>query len=357
LGGAASALSRMTASLIPIRNLYYLLCYAWNKLDQGGIVDVERLESNDLADLFAHVLVRGVEHLFRRGVEQGYAELTDDVAGVRGRIQILPTARRFLVQHGKTACAFDELSIDTPANRILKATMQLLAQAPGLDRGLRDRLHVNAGVFAGVTPIRVRAKHFHLIQIHSNNQFYRFLLSVCELVHGAWLVNQQSGESRFRDFLRDEQRMAYVFQDFVLNFYRLERPDLRVRRENIRWKAASETDQTLSLLPGMETDISIRKGTERLIIDTKYYQETLSSRFGTPKVRSSNLYQLLGYLTNAEQAPGENLQGMLLYPTVNRHLLLKYTIQGFPVTIATVDLGQDWREIRRQLNSLVGMGR
>ena len=30
----------MTAPRIPIQNLYYLLCYAWNRLPQNKLVDV-----------------------------------------------------------------------------------------------------------------------------------------------------------------------------------------------------------------------------------------------------------------------------------------------------------------------------
>lgn len=44
---------------IPIQNIYYLLCYAWDKLEEKEIVDVEPLDSTSLADLFARVLING----------------------------------------------------------------------------------------------------------------------------------------------------------------------------------------------------------------------------------------------------------------------------------------------------------
>ena len=61
----------MDAPRIPIQNLYYLLCYAWNHLKQGEMVDVSNVPSTELVDLFAVVLCQGVEHLARRGLEQG----------------------------------------------------------------------------------------------------------------------------------------------------------------------------------------------------------------------------------------------------------------------------------------------
>ena len=59
------------AEPIPIRNIYYLLCYAWNRLDEGAIVDVSGVDTTELADLFATVLIGGVHHLTRRGLDQG----------------------------------------------------------------------------------------------------------------------------------------------------------------------------------------------------------------------------------------------------------------------------------------------
>ena len=78
------------------------------------------------------------------------------------------------------------------------------------------------------------------MQLTGNNRLYRFLLNICELVHGAWLVTEEKGSYRFRSFVRDEKRMALVFQYFVYNSLRVERRDLTIFRENINWNARSE---------------------------------------------------------------------------------------------------------------------
>ena len=56
--------------------------------------------------------------------------------------------------------------------------------------------------------------------------------------YGSWLIDETEGIDRFKNFLEDEREMAYVFQQFVYNFLKIERPDLRVRRENILWKVS-----------------------------------------------------------------------------------------------------------------------
>lgn len=47
-------------------------------------------------------------------------------------------------------------------------------------------------------------------------------------------IDQSEGRYRFRDFFRNEKKMALVFQYFVFNFLRAERKDLRVFREDTR---------------------------------------------------------------------------------------------------------------------------
>ena len=56
---------------IPIQNIYYLLCYAWDKLAERDIVDVQPIDQTTLTDLFAQVLINGTHHLVKRGFDRG----------------------------------------------------------------------------------------------------------------------------------------------------------------------------------------------------------------------------------------------------------------------------------------------
>jgi 5-methylcytosine-specific restriction enzyme subunit McrC len=338
---------------IPIQNLYYLLCYAWNHLEQGRIVDVSRIPSTELVDLFALVLSEGVAHLARRGLEQGYKVKEDDLAGVRGRIGLLESSRKFLLQHGRAHCRFDELGSDTLANRIVKATLRDLLACDALDHDLKARTRAVLRLFRAVEDVPVSTQLFRQVQLHSNNRFYRFLLHVCELIHEGWLVDQVTGQKKFRDFDRDERKMARVFEEFLYNFLRIHRVGTDVRREQIGWRASSSTDPGLALLPRMVTDISLRQPGSRLIIDAKYYQETLSDYYDAAKLHSQNIYQLLSYVGNAQPDEGEQIEGMLIYPCVAHTLREDYVIQGHPIHIRTLDLNQTWHAIESELMAIV----
>src|ERR1017187_4639091 len=60
---------RNWAVKIPIQNIYYLLCYAWDKLAEKDVVAVEDIPTTTLADLFARVLINGTNHLLKRGFD------------------------------------------------------------------------------------------------------------------------------------------------------------------------------------------------------------------------------------------------------------------------------------------------
>ena len=289
-------------------------------------------------------------------MDQSYISQEEEIAGVRGRINIGVTVRRMLVSHGRTYCEFDELQVDTLPNRILRATVRRLLKAPKLDAGLRLKLRGVDRELGGISVIPLTKQLFRTVQLHGNNRFYRFLLSICELVLDMSLVDEAEGEYKFRDFIRDEKAMARLFESFIFNFYRTERPDLDIRKERIYWQASSGSDPELRFLPTMETDISVRDKphTKTLIIDAKFYKETFQSYYDKQTVHSANLYQIFSYLSNLEarDGPDADADGMLLYPVVEKSVRLKYDLEGHNVQIRTLNLAADWQDIRQELLSL-----
>jgi 5-methylcytosine-specific restriction enzyme subunit McrC len=313
------------------------------------------VESTELADLFARVLVSGTNHILRRGLNREYEAYEDDLAFIRGRIDVAYSARKHLLQQGKAHCVFDELSINTLPNRLIKSSVKYLSSVPTLDNSLRKQLRVLYRELGGIDDIKLDRLAFRRVQLRRDAGFYKFLLSICELIVGSWLIDEATGKYQFRDFLKDPKQMARLYENFILNFFRIERPDLDVRKEKIRWVASSENDSALLYLPIMETDISVRDGKRTLIIDAKYYQETFSSYYDSESIHSANLYQLFSYLKNLEIRGGADVTatGMLLYPVVNRRVRLNYEIQGHRVSICTIDLGQNWEQLRFEMLSLI----
>jgi len=345
------------SSPIPIQNIYYLLIYSWKSLAEGEITDVSNLESNELVDLFASVLHGGINHLLRRGLDQNYRAHQEEIAGVRGRINIGITARRMLISHGRAYCEFDELSVDTLPNKILLSTVQQLLKAPNLDKDLGKKLKGVSRTLGGISTIPLTKLAFRKVQLHGNNRAYRFLLNICELVLDMSILDEEAGTYKFRDFIRNEKQMARLFENFVFNFYKTHRADLSIRRERIYWQANSSSDPELRFLPTMKTDISVRSklAEKTLIIDAKFYKETFQKYYDSETIHSANLYQIFSYLKNLEArgGPDASADGMLLYPVIDRSVRLTYDLPRHSNQICTLNLAADWKEIHRELLELV----
>lgn len=343
------------ATRIPLKNIYYLLVYAWDRLPEGDLIDISAVDSTELADLFAAVLIGGLQHLLRRGLEQSYCPVASELAGIRGRVQFSTTTRRMLTRHGRTFCEFDELSVDTRSNQILLATVRRLARSPDLDPGLRDKLRKLSTSLRAISTCDLNKRAFRTVQLHNNNGFYKFLLHLCELILESSIPTEDPGTYRFRDFDRDPSQMARLFEKFILNFCQRECPAATTKSERIRWTAGSSDDPKLEFLPLMQTDISLRRPGRTLIIDAKYYQDTLHRNRESETIHSAHLYQMFSYLKNLEARGGQDAsaEGMLLYPVVGSALRLRYEIGGHTLRVCTLNLARDWKSIRQELLELV----
>ena len=343
---------------IPIQNIYYLLCYAWNKLEERDIVDVSGIESTNLYDLFAKVLINGLSHLFKRGLDRGYVVHAEDTRCLSGKISFGPTLKRNLLSKAQIHCEYDELSHNVLHNQLLKATLRLLVFVEAIDTSLKNDLVGLYRRLHGIEDIELTYSKFSRVQLHQNNAFYDFLLKICTLVYDNLLVSEDPGKSKFRDFLQDERKMAYLFEEFVRNFCKIETHNCTVSREDIFWEATPLDDHSAAYLPKMTTDISITRNGSKAVIDTKYYRKALEKHYDQEKIHSTHLYQLHAYLTNlaAKGGVNRNCSGVLLYPTVDRDIQLNYILHGrHKIMIRTLNLNQDWQLIHKDLIEILEM--
>ncbi|HSW29776.1 MAG TPA: hypothetical protein VLH75_09880 [Longimicrobiales bacterium] len=343
---------------IPIANVYYLLCYAWGHAEERDVVslgDVGRFER--FHDLFGKVLAQGTFQLLHRGLDRGYREIQDDVAGIRGKLEVSEMVKRALRSRGRAACLYEELSHDVLHNQILRSTLRDLLGVPDLDQEVRAQVRTAFRRMDGVNIIRVTRQAFRQVQLDRNRRVYRFLLAVCALIHERLLVDQADGRVLFRDFRDDDQRMWKLFEAFVTEFYRKEQTTYRVASQRkIPWHDASAAvEGDLARIPAMWADVVLESRERRIILDAKFYETALDGPFGARKLRSVNLYQLLAYLRNrqAREPVGPPHEGVLLYPVVEEPLAVEVRLEGFRIRARGVDLAQEWTRIHQDMLDVV----
>jgi len=337
---------------IPIRNVYYLLSYAWDILEEAEELGLELENLPRVTDLLTMLLVRGTQRLLRRGMDRGYKPRTDVLTTLRGRIDFGTSARRLLLLQAKAQCDFEEFLPDLLHNQILKTTLHALSGCPEVAIRQRAEIHAVLRRLDGISRIDLKKSTFAQVSLHRNNAHYRLLMHICEFVHDNFLVNEQDGQRSFRDFLRDEPQMAKLFESFIANYYRKETDWAVTTQERIPWDSPTPND----LLPEMHADAVLRGSGRVVIVECKFYKEMLQANpWGAhSKFRSDHLYQLGAYLANLHAAqPVPKPEGLLVYPAITNGLLEDLSLSGMHVRICTLNLAEPWESVASQLNSIL----
>lgn len=342
---------------IPVQNLYHLLTYAWDQLEEAEQINVTAEPADTLLDLLARVLVQGTTHVLKRGLARDYLPQQELTGRLRGKLLLSDSIRQQTLPTARAWCAFDEFSHDILVNRLLKSAIHHLLTAPKLATSLRQdlrALYVRLGDVALVPAPDVHL--YEQVRLYRHTAHYRLLLSICRLVHEEVLLTQEAGDHLFRDFTGSDKRMATLFEQFVRNFYRQRQTHYKVQAEQLQWAVKAVDSQAEAVLPKMKTDISLTAASEKIIIDCKYYRKALKPHYNKEKLISGNLYQLYTYLEHARrQKPERRLRGLLLYPVVQQPLHFEYALTGTTdwLEVATINLGQHWIGVEKDLLALL----
>ena len=340
---------------IPAQTLYYVLCYAWERLDRARAVpqDVADTPGYDLPqNLLASLLCDSFARVRRRGLDRGYLEHSEETRRPRGKINLAATVQRALRARARVAVRYEELTANVLQNRLVKTTMLRLAALPKgeLDEGLRSKLARSARLMPDVADVALRDELFRRVRIHRNNADYGFLLSVCRLLSGRLFAEGKPGVVRFREFDADDPEMGRLFEAFVRGFLSLERRELGVqpRHKAISW-SARVLDGGPSI-PPMEADLFVPAGSGRSVIVECKCEKDPFDRGGTT-LKSRHLHQLWAYLTNYAGTRSEKPRplGVLLYATVGRRFDWEYELPGYPLKVRSLDLGNGWPVLRQDL--------
>lgn len=338
--------------MIPVRNIYYMLSYAFKALKGQGYKRIATEKFAHTTDLCAAILVRGVSLQLKRGLLKNYVSSTEELACPRGKIEITQSIQNRNIMRRQLICTYDEFTEDMYMNQIIKTTMELLLHAD-ISVQWKKELRKQLVFFTHVKTLDVHKIQWK-ISFNRNNQSYQMLIAVCYLVVKGLLQSQSQGTVKMMDFL-DEQHMYHLYEKFILEYYRQEFPQIKANASQIAWQL---DDGDKEFLPIMQSDIMLTYQDRTLIIDAKYYQHSLQEQFGHLTAYSNHLYQIFTYVKNKEESlqgkPHKRVAGMLLYAQTSSEGAFEknYKMSGNAISIKTLDLSQEFSVIRSQLDAI-----
>jgi 5-methylcytosine-specific restriction enzyme subunit McrC len=335
-----------------IGNVYYMLAYAFRshslRIDIGGHRDIGSEPFANLHELFAEIIIRGMRRQLKRGLPKGYKSECEELANLRGKIDIQSSIRRQTQVKHRLICEFDEFTEDTQGNRIIKCAITHLLKTSDILNGIdrKRSLKFLHSYLGNVADVHVR--YLTKSPQRTGGAEYVMLVNICRFLLGGLLMNTESGHKMLA-WLTDKD-MHKLYELFLLEYFKRHHPEFTASSSEITW----DSEDISSNMPNMQSDVYLSYEGKTLIIDAKFYRRTMADHFGKKIYHSHNLYQIFTYVKNEDKTKSGNVSGMLLYAKTDEAITpdSDSTIGGNKISVKTLDLSGKFEVIRSQLEMI-----
>jgi len=337
-----------------IKNIYYMLSYAFQVLKQSNYESVAAEDFENMQDLFAAILAKGVAKQLKQGLYREYVTQQEVLSVMRGKLNMPQTIKQRIQRKQKLACEFDELSENNLFNQILKTTLHLLAKDSGVTKEHKIALNKLLVFFDGIALVEPSSIEWSRLHYQRNNKNYEMLLNICYFVIDGMLQTTEKGQYRMTAF--SDEHMSRLYEKFILEYYRQHHTYLsEVKAAQVKWDLQGDNDDMMiRFLPVMQTDIFLRKDEKILILDAKYYGKTLQKQYDKYTLHSGNVYQIFTYVKNQDKNNTGNVSGILLYAKTQEEITpdCMFNMGGNQIGAKTLDLNRDFKWIALQLDKI-----
>ena len=270
--------------------LVRMLAVAWELPVADGELAALDTQRHDLLELLIGLFAGRLLAAVRRGLPHRYMAYEEDLKLLRGRLDITRQMTHLAVRPERLACRFDELSPDTPLNRVLKAAVSRLAgftRSPANARKLAELAARLEHVRDSSDPLR------EAVRLDRTNTAYHDLHVLARLfLSGEWQSTTGGRAAGFALLFP----MNVLFERFIGKSLRrtlASAGTATVRLQDRRYHAVVDEDGRTGRF-NLQPDAVIETPPERpIVLDTKW--KRLESEKRTLGVEESDVYQMLAY--------------------------------------------------------------
>lgn len=337
-----------------IRNIYYMLAYAFQVLRQSNFEEISSEKFNEVQDLFAAILSKGTSQQIKRGLHREYVTKNETLSVMRGKLNLTGTIRNRIQRKQKLDCEFDELSENNLFNKILKTTLHYLVRDNGVAPERKSAIKKILVFFDNVDVLMPSQIQWNRLYYQKNNKNYEMLMNICYFVLDGMLQTTENGEYKMASF--SDEHMARLYEKFILEYFRHHHKYLdEAKAAQVKWDLVGEQNESMiRFLPVMQTDIMLKLKEKILIIDAKYYGKILQHQFDKYSLHSGNVYQIFTYVKNMDKCHTGNVAGILLYAKTDEAITPDciFNMGGNQIGAKTLDLNVDFKVIAAQLDKI-----
>ena len=250
----------------------------------AGEITALTTQQHDLLEVVIRLFTARSLAAVRRGLPRHYLEAAEDLKLLRGRLDTTRQMTHLAVRSDLLACRLDELSENTPLNRVLKAAVAKLAAVTRSAASSRRLAELRARFeFVADPPAPLR----EAVRLdRTNRSFHELYRLALLLLREEWQSTTGGRTSGFALLFA----MNDLFEEFVGLSVRRAAAPWRVHLQHRRHHVIDAADRALFAL---RPDIVVETPDGPLVLDTKWKQ--LDHREETLGVDQSDVYQMLAY--------------------------------------------------------------
>ncbi len=339
---------------ILIHNIYYMLSYAFQGLKQNNYKSISGEDFDNIYDLFAEIIIRGISCQLKQGLHKEYISINDSLNTLRGKVDVNGTIRNKISRQRNIVCEYDIFSENNLFNKILKTTSVALLKCPDISDGRKVQLRRLMLYFAEVDTVDLKSIKWMSLRFDRNSRNYQMLIYLCYFIAEGLLMTTEGGKYKMREF--SDEHMHRLFEKFVLEYYRKHHSYLNPKSALIDWNIEKNVSSE-NMLPILKTDILLESPNGRtMVIDTKYYGKIWQEHYDKKTINSHNCNQIFTYIMNKDTNHTGKVDGMLLYAKTQEDVVPDGQVvynDGNVIYFRTLDLNKKFDEIKSQLDGIV----
>lgn len=285
---------------VSIKNLFVMLEYAYNLKSFHFIEGLMNCDSlKGFYQNLAYILAQLISKRVRKGLYCTYLSKTQQLAYVRGRLDVLGTIKK--PWNVKLKCHYQEQTADIKDNQILLWTLFIISRSSLCSEKVSTIIRK---IHRTLQPL-VTLKHFSSedclnLNYNRSNEDYRLLHYLCRFFLENTTPNYYNGDRKMLPFLVN---MASLYELFIAEWLKLHLPSNLKLQSQERVNIATYLHFQIDLLL-----YDTSTGKPRYILDTKY------KRSDSPS--TNDVAQVVAYAVSKNCS-----EVILIYPTALTHPL------------------------------------
>lgn len=223
-------------TLFGLYNIYHMLSYSFQILKEETFCEISERKLGSMGDLIASIMSKGIKKQVAKGLDKQYITKTELLSTMRGSINVSETMKGFTMVQKKLVCDYDEFSVDSYMNRILKSAATYLINSDDIKPELRIELSRNMIAFAEVSDIDTHSINWSQLVYHKNNQMYKMLMNLSYIV----LMSMKKNRNQVKSYL-ESHHMQALYTRFIVEYIRYWYPSVEIELPSVNIDEAIET--------------------------------------------------------------------------------------------------------------------